>query len=457
MEKLSFQDASFLRMESDQRPFHVAGLMIFKPPENASPNFMRRLTRHCGRLNELWPVFAKKLKDPSSLRNPAWVAEDDYDAKYHVHHYALPAPGRMEDLLTLVSRVHERMLDRSRPLWELHLIEGLPGGRFALYCKVHHALVDGVGALQMVNALFTDSPDKQIDFRSATPIARAHHEKVSLAKQLSSASRELKKHYAALPQVGNLLASMGRDAWVGKRDVPPLPFTAPRTLFNSDVDARRQIIITELPLKRVRALAHAHGGTVNDVLVAICGGAIREYLCEHDALPEKSLEAGVPVSIKHESQQGGNQVCFIICPFFTEVRDPVQRIRKVIKVMNQAKNNIRKMSVTAAQDYTNIFMMPTILLTLAGKASQVTPAFNAIVSNVPGSKNRLYLDGAAMEHMYPLSVVTDGIGINVTVVSYMGKLCFAITSCPTQQPGIGVLGRLIKKNYKALQDATADL
>lgn len=135
----------------------------------------------------------------------------------------------------------------------------------------------------------------------------------------------------------------------------------------------------------------------------------------------------------------------------------MQRIRKVIKVMNQAKKNIRDMSVTAAQDYTNIFMMPAILLTLAGKASQVTPAFNAIVSNVPGSKRRLYLDGAAMEHMYPLSVVSDGIGINVTVVSYRGKLCFAITSCPTQQPGIGVMGRLIKKNYKALQDATAEL
>jgi diacylglycerol O-acyltransferase len=186
MEKLSFQDASFLRLESDQRPFHVAGLMIFKPPEKASPNFMRKLARHCGRLNELGPVFAKKLKDPFSLRNMTWVAADDYDAKYHVHHYALPSPGRMEDLLTVVSRVHERLLDRSRPLWELHLIEGLPGGRFALYCKVHHALIDGVGALQMVSALFTESPDKQIDFRSAAPIAKADHEKLSLAKQFSS-------------------------------------------------------------------------------------------------------------------------------------------------------------------------------------------------------------------------------------------------------------------------------
>ena len=457
IEKLSFQDASFLRMESEARPFHVAGLMILKAPQDASPNFMRKLARRCARLNELWPVFAKKLKDPYSLRDPAWVPADDYDPNYHVHHYALPAPGRMDDLLALVSRVHERMLDRNRPLWEMHLIEGLPGGRFALYCKTHHALVDGVGALHMVNTLFSESPDVQIDFRKAAPKARAHHHKMSLSRQLGSASRGLLKHYAALPQVSNLLLGMGRDAWTGKHDVPPLPFTAPRTLFNTDVDARREIIITELPLGRMRALAKAYDGTVNDILVAICGGALREYLLEQNALPKKSLEAGVPMSIKGGGKQEGNQVCFIICPFFTEVRNPAQRVRHVIKVMNKAKKNIRSMSVTAAQDYTNMMMMPTILLTLAGRASQVKPALNAIVSNVPGSKKRLYLDGAELEHMYPLSVVTDGMGINLTVVSYMNKLCFAITSCPTQQPNIGALGSLIKKNYKSLLDATPDL
>lgn len=457
IEKLSFQDASFLRMESEARPFHVAGLMILKAPQDASPNFMRKLARHCSRLNELWPAFAKKLKDPYSLRDPAWVPADDYDPNYHIHHYALPAPGRMTDLLALVSRVHERMLDRNRPLWEMHLIEGLPGGRFALYCKAHHALVDGVGALHMVNTLFNESPDHHIDFRTAAPKARAHHHKMSLARQLGSASRGLLKHYAAVPQVSNLLLGMGKDAWTGKHDVPPLPFTAPRTLFNGEVDARREIIITELPMSRMRALAKAYNGTVNDILVAICGGALRDYLLEQKALPKKSLEAGVPMSIKSEGDKGGNHVSFILCPFFTDVRDPAQRVRRVIKVMNKAKKNIRDMSVTAAQDFTNMLMMPTILLTLAGRTSQVTPALNAIVSNVPGSKKRLYLDGAQLEHMYPLSVVTDGMGINLTVVSYMNKLCFAITCCPTLQPNIGILGSLIKKNYKNLLDATPDL
>ena len=229
MEKLSFQDAAFLRMESPTRPFHVAGLMIFKLPEDASGQFLRRLAKQCGRLNELWPVFDKKLTDPDSLRNPSWQPASDYDPTYHVFHYALPAPGGSGDLLTLVSRAHERLLDRQRPLWELHLIEGLAGGRFALYCKVHHALIDGVGALRMVDALFSTSADARIDFRRAKPRAQAHHQRLSLARQIDKLGADLKKHTRAIPQVSALLASMGWDAWQGTEDVPPLPFTAPRT------------------------------------------------------------------------------------------------------------------------------------------------------------------------------------------------------------------------------------
>lgn len=453
IEKLSFQDSAFLRMEAPARPFHVAGLMLFKPPPNAGPNFLRRLAGKCGRLNELWPDFNKKLLDPDSQRDPAWVAADDYDAAYHVSHYALPAPGRMADLLSLISRVHERILDRHRPLWELHLIEGLPDGRFALYCKVHHALVDGVGALQMIDALFTDSAAEGIDFRVARPRAASHQQKLSLGRQVGELGKELKKHYAALPQMSALLAGMGRDVLLGKKDVPPLPFTAPRTLFNTDVDSRRKIILSELPLKRVHALAKACNGTVNDVLVAVCGGALRQYLLQQKALPKGSLEAGVPMSIKRPDQQSGNQVGFIICPLFTNEADPLRRLRRVIKVSSKAKQDMRAMTVTAAQDFTNALMMPTILLTLSGQASKVRPPLNAIVSNVPGSRQRLYLDGASLESLYPLSVVTDGMGLNITVVSYLDKLCVAVTSCPTGQPGIGEFGKLIKQNYRELAQA----
>jgi len=453
--KLSFQDAAFLRMESPARPFHVAGLMILREPDPLPRGYYRRLVRQCGRLNELWPVFDRKLRDPDTTRNPAWVQASDYDPAYHVSHYALPAPGRMDELVQLVTRVHERMLDRSRPLWEIHVIEGLSGGRFALYCKVHHALVDGVGALRMVDALFSHSAEARIDFRKAQPIARAHHKRLGLARKMDNLGGDLKKHYAALPQMSGLLANMGLDALLGKKDVPPLPFTAPRTLFNTDVDARREIIISELPLTTMRKLAHQHQGTINDVLLAICGGALRDYLKQQKSLPGSSLEAGVPMSIKRSGDDEGNQVGFLITPLFTEESSPRKRLQRIVKVMNQAKSNMRNMSRTAAQDFTNALMMPTILLTLSGNASKVRPALNVIVSNVPGSRQRLYLDGAALEAMYPLSVVTDGMGINITVVGYMNKLCVAVTSCPTQQPGIAELGDMIKSNFRKLRDAAA--
>ncbi|MEE4659244.1 MAG: wax ester/triacylglycerol synthase domain-containing protein, partial [Halieaceae bacterium] len=339
-EKLSFQDAAFLRMESAQRPFHVGGLMLLTAPDPIPRGYFRKLARHCGRLNRLWPIFDKKLADPDSLRHPAWVPALDYDPDHHVHHYALPSAGRMEDLLRLISRAHERVLDRHRPLWEIHLIEGLPGGRFALYCKVHHALVDGVGALRMLDALFSSSPDAGIDFRAARPHVQKHHARHGALRQLGTLRSELKKHYAALPQMSELLTGMSVDALLGKRDVPPLPFTAPRTLFNTDVDKRRQVVISDLPLGAMRKLGERYGATVNDVLLAICGGALRSYLRSQDALPGISLEAGVPISFK-ASQSAGNQVGFIICPLFTEESRPLTRLKRIARVMQKAKGNMR--------------------------------------------------------------------------------------------------------------------
>ncbi len=452
-EKLSFQDAAFLRLESEQHPIHVAGLMILKQPEPMPRGYFRRLARHCGRLNELWPLFDKKLADADSLRSPTWVSADDYDPAYHVSHYALPAPGRMDDLLGLVARVHERLLDRHRPLWEIHLIEGLSGNRFALYCKVHHALVDGVGALHMIDTLFSTSPDELIDFRRARPKALAHQRRLSLARQLGAVTDELKRHYAAIPEMSGLLVGMGMDKLLGKRDTPPLPFTAPRTLFNTDVDKRRAIVTADLSMATMRRIADSQGATINDVLLAVCGGALREYLQGASALPKDSLEAGVPVSIKAHSEEDGNRVGFIIAQLFTDEPKPLTRLKRIVRVTRQAKADLRHLSKTAAQDYANLLMMPTLILTLTHRASQIPPPINVIVSNVPGSRQRLYLEGARLEALYPLSVVTDGMGINITVVSYLRRLCVAITSCPTEQPGIEGLGRMMKQQLDTLAAA----
>jgi WS/DGAT/MGAT family acyltransferase len=357
----------------------------------------------------------------------------------------------MEDLLALVSRAHERQLDRGRPLWELHLIEGLSGDRFAIYCKVHHALVDGVGALGMLKSLFTTSRTRRFDLEDMRPHGHAQQRRHKLLAELGDMGRALRDQYRALPQLSALLSHMGLDALTGEQESMKLPFTGPRSIFNTQMDSSRQVVICDLSFKQVRKLAQRTGGTINDVLLAVCGGALRQYLLGQDALPGRSLVAGVPVSLKSSDEDEGNRLSFILCPFFTTEKDDYTRLQRVIKTTRKAKAELGKMSTTANQDFTNLILMPTILLTLTGNATRVTPAINAIFSNVPGPAEKLYLEGAELESLYPLSVVTDGMGINLTVISYCDKLCFAITSCPTEPPEIGNLGNLLKASFRSLQ------
>lgn len=453
MEKLDFQDASFLRLESSRHPFHVGGLMILKPPADAPRNYLHKLVARTGRLNEVWPIFNKKLQDPQDLANGVWVVEDNYQPQRHVLHYGLPRPGRMDDLLGLVSRAHERQLDPNRPLWEIHIIEGLPRGRFAVYCKVHHALVDGVGALKMLNALFTTSADAKLDLESLAPVREDHAGRHSLLQDLGDLGRGLMDQYRAIPQLSSLLVHMGMDALRGEQESMKLPFTAPRSIFNTEVSSARKVIVCDLPFTRVRAMARQAGGSINDVLLSICGGALRRYLQPLGSLPRQSLVAGVPVSLKSGEEAEGNKLNFMLCPYFTNEADDLKRLRRVVKTTTRAKAELAAMSTTANQDFMNLIMMPTIILTLSGNSSLITPPINAVFSNVPGSRKKLYMEGAELESLYPLSVVTDAMAINITVVSYANKLCFAITSCPTEQPGVEKLGALLKESYGALRDA----
>lgn len=453
MEKLSFLDAAFLHMESPQRPFHVAGLMLLKLPAGAGPGYLKRLAVHLGRLNELWPVFDKQLSEPADPGKAGWIHADHYDPARHVRHYALPPPGRMADLLRLVSAAHEAPLDRGRPLWELHLIEGLSGNRFAIYCKVHHALVDGVGALAMLQALFSTSPDEKIDFRRARPKAEREHRRQSAMRQLVTAGRGLWRHSTALPQVYRLLGQMGLNYLRGDREGMAPPFTAPRSIFNTELDSARRLTLCDLSLPQVRAISRKTGGTINDVLLAVCGGALRRYLQGIDQLPRQSLLAGMPVSLKARGESEGNQLCFLMAPYFTDEKDELKRLKKVIRTTRKAKGELTSVSRTASQDITNLLFVPVILLTLSGNTNRVNPAVNAIFSNVPGPRERVYLEGAELTGLYPLSVVTDGVGLNLTVVSYGSRLCFALTSCPTQLPGIEGLGELMKESFRELQAA----
>lgn len=452
MQKLGFQDAFFLRAESPSCPFHVASLMVLSPPENASPRYMKNLAELLGRLPEVWPVFGRRLSEPDSERNMNWIEDDDYDPKDHVLHYRLPEPGSIEDLLDLTARAHEQLLDRYRPLWQAHLIEGLPKGQFAVYFKVHHALIDGVGGLRLIKEMFTTDPNgRLLDLQTRHHRPRSyHHDEESLGEALKHSIGALFDQAKAASEAYGMLANMGLDSLLGKKDRPQAPFSAPHSLLNEELSSRRRFIICELPLKKLHAIGQSCGGTINDVLVAVCGHALREYLLDIGSLPNRSLDAGLPVSIKSAGQDEGNQLSFIICPFATDEKDPVKRLKRVVKTTKKAKWDLSHISPMASEDLATMTMIPFLLVSLTHSSQRFPPVFNTIVSNVPGARKTLYLEGAKLERLYPLSVVTDGMGLNITAISYGSKMCLGITAAPSSEPGIETLGARIKAAYKVL-------
>ena len=454
MDKLNFQDLAFLRMESQQRPFHIAGLLVFSPPAAAPRDYLRRLARDLGReLPRIDALFRRRIEAAASSA-PYWVEADDYDPACHVLHYALPQPGRMDELLALLSRTHERLLDRSRPLWEWHLVEGLPRKRFALYCKVHHALIDGVGAMRMINSFFTENP--------RTPFGAAHaaasHEALAHTRSpgwfdgLAQAAAALRDQGQAIPQVAAMLMRMGND---DRKDSPPLPFTAPRAIMNYEISHRRRLLTAQFPLAAVRRIGASVDGTINDALLAICGGGLRSYLLEQRKLPKQDLLAGAPVSVRAPGEQHGNELSMMVCPLGTITRDPLVRLRHISRSTRKAKQHLRELSPTARQDYMNMVLLPAVVLTVAGASTSVPPPFNVLVSNVPGPARRLYMAGSRLEEIYPLSLVSDAQALNITAVSSGTKLCLGIAACPDNLPQIERLEAHLEAAYRELKAAAS--
>jgi WS/DGAT/MGAT family acyltransferase len=450
MNKLNFQDAAFLRLEAPAHPFHVGGLMIFAPPRGARTDFCRSLLRRLAEgLPAADPLFLRRL-DPAHPASPRWIEGSTFDPAYHLHHYALPQPGRMQDLVRLVSRAHERLLDRDRPLWEWHLIEGLPRGRFALYCKIHHALIDGIGAQRLLGRLLGSAP-KRGGLHPPPPAPAPVRASQDWFSNLSETARGVLAQGTALPEIAAMLAANQRDR---RDDTPPMPFTAPRAAMNNFISARRCIVVSEFPLATFRRLGNAVEGTINDALLAVCGGALRAWLLEQRLLPRDSLLAGLPVSLKSADEQHGNQLSMMICPLGTTARDPLLRLRRIARLTRRAKGELGALSPTARADFMNLVLLPGMVLTLAHAATALPPPFNVIISNVPGPPAPLYLGSAQLESVYPLSVVTDAQALNITALSFGTRLCIAVTSCPDDLPGIERFGTHLQAACRELMAAT---
>ena len=429
------QDAMFLWAETPETMMHVASLMPFTPPADAGPTYLRDVLDEAREEPVLSP-WNMKLTHPFLLRHPlqAWVEDEDFDFDYHVRRSALASPGDERELGILVSRLHSHQLDFTRPPWELHVIEGLEGGRFALYTKVHHALVDGFTAVKILGRSLSEDPDsKGKFFFSLDPPKRSKPPKqsASLVRAVSGTATGVAK--GALGAVGS---AAGVAKAVAKLELSRGEehknlkggWSAPDSILNQRTSRTRRFATQQFDTSRFKTIAKASGGTLNDVVMAVCGGGLRAYLDELGELPQKPLVAFVPVNIREGGDEGGgNKVAVLMASMGTDVEDPVRRLEAVIDSTSQAKSQMAGLGQLPALAYSGYLLAPSLAQTLAAIAGVKNPlptTFNLVLSNVPGPKKALYLRGSRLEAVYPVSIPAHGMALNITLETYADTMNF---------------------------------
>ena len=459
MQQLTGLDASFLYMETGAQFGHVGSLTLYDTREAHEGSLYKALRRSLPERLHLLPPFRRRIVEvPFGLDHPYWIEDPDFDLDFHLRHIAVPPPGTNEQLAELVSHLHATPLDRSRPLWQLWVIEGLESGQVALYIKVHHCTIDGVSGVEMTATVLDRSREG-----STLPPAREPWQPQpvpgdaemfarglgGMLLQPGKAVRFAVRTARDLPGVAALLApfadavGLGRLPWpFGPRrsaqiDAPRLPNTAaPQTSFNRSITPHRRFAFSSLSLEDARRVRKAFGTTLNDVVMAMCAGALRRYLDERGELPEAPLVASVPVSVRSEAEKAtySNRVTAVLAELATDEPDPVKRLRRIHESMRSAKQMQEAIPATLLQDFTQ-FATPALFAQAARIAARLRiadrmrPPFNLIISNVPGPREPLYCGGAQMKTYYPVSAVAEGQGLNVTVQSYLDQLDFGVISC----------------------------
>ncbi|HEU5271669.1 MAG TPA: wax ester/triacylglycerol synthase family O-acyltransferase, partial [Jatrophihabitans sp.] len=393
----------------------------------------------------------------------AWDTDRQFDLEHHVRHNALPKPSRVLELLALCSRLHGTVLDRRRPLWEFHLIEGLADGRFAIYFKIHHALVDGVAAQRLLQQVLTKDPDARdlpAPWANRPRPVNAGPRPVSAGQRPVSAGlrsqvgpRVLREAMQLAAEAAGLPAALRTTLRRSLADLSsPVSFAAPRTMFNVPITGARRFAAQSWPMRRITAITSTAGVTVNDVVLAMCSGALRRYLDELNALPEQPLIAMVPVALKR-SKESGNAVGAVMCNLATNLADPAERLATIRTSMIGGKQALAGMSPLQLVAMTGLGMSPLILQGIPGYHELFRPPFNVIISNVPGPRSSLYLNGARLDGLYPLSIPYHGQALNITCTSYDDELGFGLTGCRRTVPHLQYLLGYLDDELTALERA----
>jgi diacylglycerol O-acyltransferase / wax synthase len=439
MKRLAPSDAMFLYGESREQMMHVAAMMPFTPPPDARPDHLRHLMdeiRTSVRVERPWNL---RLRTPDFLWNPlqTWVEAPDIDVEYHLRRSALPSPGDERELGILVSRLHGYHVDFHRPPWEAHLIEGLEGGRFALYVKMHHSLIDGFSAMRILNRSLTPDPDERDRplFFAIPPPPRAPRD-ADEGVHYADVMAAVREQYGAAKMAGRALKKLLDSSRAGEHDFVT-PRQAPRCVLNARISQSRRFATQRLATTRLKAVARAAKGTLNDVVLALSSASLRRYLLEQEALPDQPLIAMVPVAVRAKDDVGeGNSIGAILASLATDIEDPVERLAEIIASTTHAKQQLQGLSKAAIIQYSAVLIAPSILQMLPTTAGHVRPTFNVVISNVPGPDHPLYFRGARLEATYPMSIPVHGQALNITCASYDGAMCFGFTGCRDTLPSL---------------------
>jgi diacylglycerol O-acyltransferase len=471
-------DALFLYLESPETPMHIGSMHLFELPPDWQGDFTEAVRAHLGARLGLADVFTRRLAPmPLGIANPAWVRASEVDLDHHVRRVRLPEPGTLAQLHDVVGSLHARLLDRERPLWEMVVIEGLASGRIGFYAKVHHAGLDGQAGVALAQAVYelvaraAPAARAVADGAAPSPAPRAAPRAVRPAPGLLRVAAAGLRHNAGqLAGLGTRLPGLlrqvaaavlpatgdapGARALLGGGDL-----LAPRTVLNGAISRHRGFASVSVPLARVRELAQRHDASVNDVVLAACGGALRAWLQARGELPEATLLAAVPVSLRRSGDtQSNTQAMMSRMPLGTDVAEPLERLARVRDASRRVKGALRDVRSAVPTEFPSLGLpwLGNLLAAVWGRgrlADRLPPLANVLVSNVPGPPVPLYLLGARMLGYWPVSIPVHGLALNITVQSYAGSLDFGLIACRRTVPDVDVVAARIVEAFDALHDA----
>jgi diacylglycerol O-acyltransferase len=457
MKRIGLLDCAFLLLERPETPMHVGGLLRLKPPPDAPADFARRLVaqwRASPYADSPWDLILPSQRLRGLI--PLWLHESYLDMEYHVQlHAVTPQAGERPEqaLLRQLAQLHAQPLDHTRPLWECHVFEGLPDGEVAIYMKAHHALLDGISGVRLMDSMFAHAPEVRNRPAPWAPNA-VHYESTmpSVQKTGGASVGAPEGSRGLLASLGGAARELARAA-ISRADTLVTPYRTSAGPFNRPITARRTYALARCEYARIQRLAQLGQVSSNDIVLAICAGALRRLLADVDA-QGAPLTAAVPVSTRPRDDQrpgSGTALSFCLANLGTDIADPRTRLKAIHSSTQRAKAHLGQMVRGALLPYTATLMLPFIGEQLSGRGGRLRPMFNLVISNVPGPKAPLYLEGAQIEGIYPLSVLFHGQGLNITCLRYVDRLHFGFTACPDAVAGTEALPGYVRDSLAELE------